>query len=34
MTVNPISALTGVATPMIDVLLGLARLQARVRGLY
>ena len=32
--VKELGALTGVATPMTDVLLGLARLQARVRGLY
>ncbi len=29
-----LGALTGVPTPFTDVLLGLARLQARVRGLY
>jgi 2-dehydropantoate 2-reductase len=32
--VKELGALTGVATPMTDVLLGLARLQARVRGSY
>ena len=32
--VKELGKLTGVATPMTDVLLGLARLQARVRGLY
>jgi 2-dehydropantoate 2-reductase len=32
--VKELGALTGVATPMTNVLLGLARLQARVRGLY
>jgi 2-dehydropantoate 2-reductase len=32
--VQELGQLTGVATPLTDVLLGLARLQARVRGLY
>jgi len=32
--VQELGALTGVATPFTDALLGLARLQARVRGLY
>ena len=32
--VKELGTLTGVPTPMTDVLLGLARLQARVRGLY
>jgi 2-dehydropantoate 2-reductase len=32
--VKELGALTGVATPNTDALLGLARLQARVRGLY
>ena len=32
--VKELGTLTGVATPMTDVLLGLARLQAQVRGLY
>jgi 2-dehydropantoate 2-reductase len=32
--VKELGALTGVATPYTDALLGLARLQARVRGLY
>ena len=32
--VKELGALTGVATPFTDALLGLARLQARVRGLY
>jgi 2-dehydropantoate 2-reductase len=32
--VREIGQLTGVATPFTDALLGLARLQARVRGLY
>ena len=33
-SVREIGALAGVATPNIDILLGLARLHARVRGLY
>jgi 2-dehydropantoate 2-reductase len=32
--VSELGALTGVATPFTDALLGLARLHARVRGLY
>jgi len=32
--VKELGALTGVATPFTDALLGLSRLQARVRGLY
>jgi 2-dehydropantoate 2-reductase len=32
--VKELGELTGVATPFTDVLLGLARLHARVRGLY
>jgi 2-dehydropantoate 2-reductase len=32
--VRELGQLTGVATPLTDVLLGLARLQARFRGLY
>ena len=32
--VRELGGLTGVATPCTDALLGLARLQARVRGLY
>ena len=32
--VRELGQLTGVATPFTDALLGLARLQARVRGLY
>jgi len=32
--VSELGTLTGVATPFTDALLGLARLQARVRGLY
>jgi len=32
--VRELGQLTGVATPFTDALLGLARLQAQVRGLY
>ena len=32
--VKELGTMTGVATPCTDALLGLARLQARVRGLY
>ena len=32
--VKELGALTGVATPFTDALLGLSRLQAKVRGLY
>ena len=32
--VKELGALTGVATPFTDALLGLSRLHARVRGLY
>jgi 2-dehydropantoate 2-reductase len=32
--VKELGTLTGVATPFTDALLGLSRLQARVRGLY
>jgi 2-dehydropantoate 2-reductase len=32
--VRELGVLTGVATPFTDALLGLARLHARVRGLY
>ena len=32
--VRELGQLTGVQTPFTDALLGLARLQARVRGLY
>jgi 2-dehydropantoate 2-reductase len=32
--VRELGVLTGVPTPLTDVLLGLARLQARVKGLY
>jgi 2-dehydropantoate 2-reductase len=32
--VRELGQITGVATPNTDALLGLARLQARVRGLY
>jgi len=32
--VKELGTLTGVATPFTDALLGLSRLQARVRGIY
>ena len=33
-SVRELGQLTGVQTPFIDALLGLARLHARIRGLY